>query len=327
MHYKAILAFCSLILLVPSHLTAGGDSLYVPPSLFRYADNQRYTITGGTPRIESELQAAPTIAFGLGMTGLIVGLHIYQRNAWWPEGDSAEFHVQEDLEYARGLDKLGHIYTSYVMSTFCGDVLMECGLDQTAAMWTGAGMGFAYLMYVEVQDGYAKEWGFSPSDAVADFVGAAYYAAQYQIPFLQNFTPRWSYVPASWVGYPVSNNRQKIFIDDYNSTTFWLACNVNNLLPNDAAAYWPDWLMFSVGYGIKNYDVVDANGIPVGVTRRYLFGLDYDWVKIIPESKVGVVNYLRQALNYIRLPGPTLEVGDEGVKFGLFYPFAIVVPL
>ena len=41
----------------------------------------------------------------------------------------------------RGLDKLGHIYTSYVMSTFCGDVLMECGLDQTAAMWTGAGMG------------------------------------------------------------------------------------------------------------------------------------------------------------------------------------------
>lgn len=324
MRSRLICLFVS-ILLAQVCTAAVDDSVYIPRSLFRYADNQRYTITGGTPRIESELQAWPAIGIGVGLTTLVVGLHLYQKNAWWP--DNAEFHVQEDLEYARGLDKCGHIYTTYVMSTFCGDLLTECGLNQSASMWGGAGMGLAYTLYVEIEDGYAAEWGFSPSDAIADVVGASFYVAQNQIPFLQNFTPRWSYVPAAWVGDPVSNNRQKIFIDDYNSTTFWLACNVNNLLPAKAAEFWPDWLMFSVGYGIRKYDVVDANGTPVGVTTRFLFGLDYDWVKIIPESPIGVVNYLRQALNYIRLPGPTLEVGAEGVKFGLLYPFAIVVPI
>ena len=62
------------------------------------------------------------------------------------------------------------------------------------------------------------------------------------------------------------------------------------------------------------------------VTRRFLIGLDYDWVKIIPEAKFGFFNYVRQFLNFVRLPGPTLEFGDDGVKFGLLYPFAIVVP-
>ena len=99
------------------------------------------------------------------------------------------------------------------------------------------------------------------------------------------------------------------------------------MLPATAAEYWPDWMMVSLGYGVRNYDVVDAAGREVGATRRFLIGLDYNWLKIIPPSSVGVLNYLRQALNYIRLPGPTLEIGDEGVKVGVLYPFAIVVPI
>jgi len=307
--------------------SAQNDSLYLSPSEFMYADNPRYNIGGGTPRRVTEIQPLTTVGFGLGYTALLVGLHINQRNAWWSNG-SGDFHVLEDLQYARGLDKFGHVYTTYVMSTFCSDMLMECGLDHSASIWAGGGMGLAYTLYVEIEDGFATNWGFSPSDAIANVVGSSFFVAQSKIPFLQNFTPRWSYVPAEWLNEATINGRpQKTFIDDYNSTTFWLACNVNNLLPTDAANYWPDWLMFSFGYGIRNYDVNNADGTPVGVTRRFLFGLDYDWVKIIPPSSSGFVNYLRQALNYIRLPGPTLEVGDEGVKFGLFYPFIIRVPI
>lgn len=310
-----------------ARLSAQSDSLYLRPDEFRYADNQRYTMFGGTPRRVTEIQPIPTIALGAGLTGLAVGLHIHQRNAWWPGGDSATFRFKEDLEYARGLDKWGHVFSSYITATFAGDALMESGFDRRTATWIGGATGLAYTLYVEVMDGFARDWGFSPSDAIADVVGSSFYVAQEYVPYLQNFTLRWSYVPASWVGYPVSNQRQKTFIDDYNSTTFWLACNVNNMLPASAAEYWPDWMMVSVGFGVRNYDVVDANGREVGATRRYLIGLDYDWVKIIPPSSIGVLNYLRQALNYIRLPGPTLEIGDDGVKVGVFYPFAIVVPL
>jgi hypothetical protein len=317
------------VLLLAASMQAYGsnDSLYLSPDEFRYADNQRYTMFGGTPRRVTEVQPIPTLALGAGYVGLGLALHFHQKNAWWPSGDSARFKFKEDLEYARGLDKAGHVYSSYITATFTGDVLMESGFDRRTATWIGGATGLAYTLYVEVMDGFAREWGFSPSDAIADVVGSSFYVAQEYVPYLQNFTPRWSYVPAAWVGDPTSNNRQKTIIDDYNSTTFWLACNVNNMLPTSAAEYWPDWMMLSLGYGIRNYDVVDASGRQVGATRRFLVGIDYDWVKIIPPSSVGVLNYLRQALIYVRLPGPTLEIGDDGVKVGVLYPFAIVVPI
>jgi hypothetical protein len=301
------------------------DSIYLRRDEFMYADDPRYTFLGGTPRRESEIQLWPTVGMTAAYATIFTALHIHQKNLWWSE--TGEFRIIEDVEYARGLDKVGHIFAGYTMSTFSADLLMECGLSQRSAVWTGAGAGLAFTLYVEINDGFAKDWGFSPSDLYSDLTGIAFYVSQEYVPWLQNFTPRWSYIPPTWTGDQVITGRPFNIIDDYNGTTFWLACNVNNLLPVEVEAYWPDWLMFSVGYGIRNYNTTDENGLSVQVHRRFLFGLDYNWVKIIPESSIGFFNYLRQALNHIRLPGPTLEIGDDGVAFGIFYPFAIVVPL
>ena len=305
------------------------DSIFVAREDFKYADNPRYTFLGGTPRKETDMQLWPTIGMAGVYSAFFISLQIIQSDAWWKD-QSGDWHVVDDVEYARGLDKFGHAYTSYVMTTLCGDLLMESGMAQEPAMLTGAGMGLVYMMFVEVQDGFAKNWGFSPTDAAANCAGVGFYVAQHYVPFLENFTPRWSYIPPEWTGNRAITDRPTTFIDDYNGTTFWLAANVNNLLPEAAKPYWPDWLMFDIGYGIRNYAVSETvNGelVPVGVSRRFLFGLDYDWVKIIPESSFGFLNYVRHWLNYVRLPGPTLEVGDDGVKFGLFDPFAIIVPL
>jgi hypothetical protein len=299
------------------------DSLYLLQSEYQYADNPRYTVGGGTPKRHTELDPITTIGFGAGYAALVVGLHINQANAWWSEQRS-EFRIIEDIEYARFLDKFGHFYASYAMSTFCGDMLKECGMENEAATLVGAGMGVAYQTYVEIEDGYGVDWGFSPSDAIANVAGSAFTVAQMYIPVLENFTPRWSYVPNQWAGFR-GIDRPKTFIDDYNSTTFWLACNVNNLLPNSIAEYWPDWMMLSVGYGIYDYGLKDEAQRIIPPPRRYLVGIDYDWVKIIPESNIGFVNYLRQVLNYLRLPGPTVEFGDRGTRFGLLYPFVLSV--
>ena len=302
------------------------DSIYLSREEFQYADNPKYTFLGGTPRRETDVQLWPSIGMGVAYTGLFVALHYNQSNAWWKD-QSGGWHVIEDIEYAKGLDKCGHFFGAYAMSSLSGDMLMEAGFSEEPATLIGAGMGLAFETYVEINDGYAKNWGFSPTDAIANAVGTGYYVLQYYVPFFENFTPRWSYVPPEWTGDSLINERPATFIDDYNGTTFWLACNVNNLLPTSAEPYWPDWLMFSFGYGIRNYARIDENGALEPVSRRFLFGLDYDWVKIIPESEFGFFNYLRQALNYIRLPGPTLEVGDDGVTFGFLYPFLLVVPI
>lgn len=303
------------------------DSLYVPFSEFKYADNQRYTFLGGTPRINTDIQLWPTVGMAGAFSALVVTLHVNQANAWWKD-QSGGWRIVEDISYARGLDKFGHVYSGYLLSSLFGDMLMECGLSLEPSVLTGAGMGIAYMTYVEVNDGFAKDWGFSPTDAISNVVGVGYYLAQHYWPFLENFTPRWSYIPPEWTGDRKINKRPiSTFIDDYNGTTFWLAVNVNRLLPQAIEPYWPDWMMISVGYGIRNYAVIDALGRDVDVSRKFLIGIDYDWIKIIPPSDFGFFNYVRQFMNYVRFPGPTLEIGDDGVSFGLLYPFAIVIPL
>lgn len=292
---------------------------------FTYAGWQRYTFLGRTPLRETEIDPLPTIALAAGYAGFAYSLHVIQANAWWADS-RGPFHIVEDIEYAKGLDKGGHFFAAHTMSTLLGDMLMECGFNKEEATLLGGGMGLAYMTYVEVEDGFATKWGFSPSDAIANSVGVGFYVAQHYVPWLENFSPRWSYVPAEWTGARPINERPATFIDDYNSTTFWLAMDVENLLPNGAADIWPDWLMVSVGYGIRNYAVVDGSGIPQPVSGKFLIGLDYNWLKIIPEAKFGFFNYVRFFLNKVRLPGPTLEISSGGTRFGLLYPFAIVIP-
>lgn len=292
---------------------------------FTYAGWQRYTFLGRTPLRETEIDPIPTIALAAGYAGFAYGLHVIQANAWWADS-RGPFHVVEDIEYAKGLDKGGHFFAAHTMSTLLGDMLMECGFNKEEATLLGGGMGLAYMTYVEVEDGFATKWGFSPSDAIANSVGVGFYVAQHYVPWLENLTPRWSYVPAQWTGARPINERPATFIDDYNSTTFWLAMDVERLLPNGAADIWPDWLMVSVGYGIRNYAVVDGSGGPQPVNGKFLIGLDYNWLKIIPEARFGFFNYVRFFLNRVRLPGPTLEISSEGTRFGLLYPFAIVIP-
>lgn len=298
------------------------DTLRLRPDEFRYGGDPRYTVLGDTPLRETDIRVLPTIGLGVGVAALGVGLHITQSNAWWKD-DRGPFHFQEDWQYAKQVDKFGHMLSGYMMSTLFSDVLMDCGFAHESAMWIGAGLGLSYQTYVEVEDGFAKDWGFSPSDAISNVLGAGMTVAQYYVPYLQNFTPRWNYIPSRWTGDNALNVRPANFIDDYNSATFWLAMNVDNMLPAEAADVWPDWLMVSVGYGIRDFDVRDASGRLLEPTARFMVGLDYNWLRIIPESSIGPLNYVRRILNHIRFPGPTLEFGPNGPTFRFLYPITI----
>ena len=298
-------------------------TIFMPRSAFTIAGDPRYTPTGGTPRWETDVQTVPTIALGSAYAALAIGLHINQANAWWKD-DRGPFNFEEDWPYALQVDKLGHIFAGHFMSTFIGDLLMDCGFKEETATIMGGALGLAYQTYVEVEDGFATKWGFSPSDGVANAVGAGFYVAQYYVPYLQNFTWRWSYVPSRFTGDNELNARPTTFIDDYTSTTFWLAMDVERMLPRDVAASWPDWMMLSVGYGIRDYDHIPQGATePLEPTRRFMVGLDYNWARIIPDSDIGVVNYIRQLLNHMKLPGPTVEFSHTGTRFHLLYPFRI----
>ncbi len=307
------------------------SSIYVPLKNFVYADNVRYTISGSPPLEDTKLKTTPTILFASGLTCVFIAQHIGQLQTIWKE--MGDFTFTEDIEQDMWADKCGHFYGSYLASYILSESMMEVGFSWEAATVWGGVLGLSYSTYVEILDGFGENWGFSPSDFYADIAGAVFFIGQHYIPFLQNFTPRFSYIPAELYGED-SRQPSTMFIDDYSSQSFWISANVENMLPEKMKPYWADWLQISFGYAARNLcaPLVEGsdcdpnksevrNGNIVWGSPRYIVALDVDYVKALPDcGKFG--NWLKQSLNFFKLPTPAVEFSKKGTKFYLLYPFA-----
>jgi len=145
-------------------------------SQFTYADNYRTTITGDLPLINSDIKPVPTLIAAGVLGSIFVVQHIMQQNTIWKE--VGEFHFAEDIEYALWVDKLGHFYGTYSVSYLLSEALMPMGFSWESATILASGLGLAYTTYVEILDGFSKNFGFSPSDFYSDAAGALYFSAQ-----------------------------------------------------------------------------------------------------------------------------------------------------
>ncbi len=293
---------------------------FIPLNQFTYAGQQRYTLDGSLPRAVTKIKPGNFAILGGVYAGAFVFLDIYQRHAWW-SNQRGGFHFEEDWVSALQVDKAGHAFGGYMASYLMSEGLMSSGFSWDAATIWGGIFGCAYQTYVEVNDGFAKQWGFSPSDWYFDAIGPIFFLAQHYVPALQNITPKWQYVPSKWTGEPIIN-RPSTFIDDYNSSTFWWSLNVYNIIPPSLKRYWLPWLNIAVGYGANAIDVkVNPNGPPDQLSqRRFVIGLDYNLVKLLPSGG-SFWNWLRQGLNFLKLPSPAIEFTHSGTKFKLLYPF------
>ncbi len=305
-----------------SKISSVDTTKHLPLHLFTYAGEQRYTLNGEPPNLHTHIRPATTAVLGGIYLGTLVWLHFHQQNAWW-SGQRKSFHFQEDWAYALQVDKFGHAYGGYLISYVASEGLIASGLSWDDATIWGSIFGFTYQTYVEIEDGFANSWGFSPSDLYFDAFGPIFFLSQHYVPALQNITPKWQYIPSEWTGEPVIN-RPRTFIDDYNSSTFWWSVNVYNIIPDTWKKYWLPWLDVAVGYGA---DAIDAKPIPGEppdqlTKRRYVIGLDYNLVKLLPKGG-WFWNWFRQSLNYIKLPSPAIEFSSKGTRFKLLYPFRI----
>ncbi len=327
---KIALILSFLIFLHGVVISADSDSTrYLSQDDFMYGNNPRYTLLGHPPFKKTEIQPIPAICFGTIATGALVSQHIIQMNTIWEE--QTDFRIMEDGNYALYVDKFGHFYGSYTTSSAFTEGLYASGFSRDWAVIGGGVLGLAYESYVEIMDGYGENWGFSPSDWYADAAGAIFYVAQGYIPFLQNFSPKFMYAPPCWTGVAGRDYAQS-FIDDYSSQIFWLSINVNNLLPDMAKPYWPDWLEISVGYTARSLcngdiypcDPIDSPHVVDNVhgRRKIIVAMDYDMVKLLPDGNT-YWNWLKQSMNYVKWPAPAVEFDLEGggAKFMLIYPF------
>ncbi len=248
----------------------------------------------------------------LGIVGSItlasgVAVHIYEANSWWREPNT-KFHITWDTKYALGIDKLGHFYASGLLSHAFASTVEAANVDVFTSAWIGAAIAFSYEMFVEIEDGFGPNWGFSPGDAIADFFGPAYYVAQHYFPILQNFQPRVSYWPSEKF---LEGDTKAIVIDDYEGQTFWLAMRVNNLLPRDWSEYWPSWLMISLGTSARE---LDGAG---GGYREYYVALDFDPDYIPIHGRFA--QFVKNTLNYLHFPMPGIRITPNAAAFAIVF--------
>lgn len=240
-----------------------------------------------------------------------VGLHIYQANAWWRD-QRRSFHFQNDWQYALWIDKLGHFWAGSAVQHLFSSAFEWSNIDRKKSLWYGAILSSVYMLYIEFEDGFASDWGFSPGDATADVLGSFYPVFQEYVPFMQNINLKYSYYPSKYFqnGGKAGCNLKTV-IDDYEGQSFYLSFRVNEFLPQNLEKYWPDFLCLALGYNIRNWDGFGK------ADKNFYLTLDYDLEKIPLEG--GFWDFLKKTLNHIHFPAPGIKYTNN--KFFLTLTF------
>lgn len=248
-------------------------------------------------------------------TGVIVGvtiggfvwLHNYQKNSWW-SGQRGEFHFQNDWDYSMSADKCGHFFDGLLIQAIYRGGFEWAGFSPTASVWMGALFSIAYMTDVEIEDGFATDWGFSPGDETCNIAGAMYPVLQYYWKPLRSFNFKWSYFPSESL---TSGEKHGAFLDDYNGQTAWFSVNVHDFLSKKGKKFWPDYLNIVGGYGVNDYQNYAIR------YADYYVGLDLNWERIIPGNSKFML-WFKNVINHFRfLPLPVLRISKKGVSYSV----------
>lgn len=294
-------------------------SLFSKPALSQYIDTTAYSLkkdslsSASKNLITTEQFKKPQYKINYikfaAITGATAGafwwLHNYQKNAWW-SGQRGKFHFQNDWDYAMSADKFGHFFDGAFIQTLYRGAFEWAGFSPTASVWMGAAFSVAYMTDIEIEDGFATDWGFSPGDQICNVTGALYPVAQYYWKPLRSFNLKWSYYPSEELS---GGSKNGAFLDDYNGQTMWMSVSVDDMLSGNAKKFWPDFLNVAVGYGVNDYTHYDRR------YADYYIGLDLDWTKIIPGNSKFML-WFKNVINHFRfLPLPVLNINKNGVKY------------
>ncbi len=291
------------------------DRVKVPISLMSK------TIPFQVDPLKTEIDYKMLTGVGLSYSYLIYKINQYYANTWWKEDSNyindGSFNVVQDNTYAKNIDKIGHAFGAMVISHFISAGFEAANLDEETSVWLGAAGGLGMQLFVEINDGFAPidkitgkpKWGFSPGDAISNFLGASYFVAKYYYPYLNNFQLRASYFPSDALlnGDKPDNN----FSDDYEGQKMWLAFRMKNLLPKNIAEYWPSFLMLSIGYYVSG--IGDYYNKPIKQYYYLAFDLDVETIPLYGKFW----SFIKNTFNMLHFPMPGIQISDDGISFSL----------
>ncbi|WP_066965503.1 DUF2279 domain-containing protein [Microbulbifer sp. Q7] len=152
-----------------------------------------------------------------------------------------------------GVDKLGHMYSSYLMAEAISHGLSRHNDPEFAATYSAL-WATSLMLYVEVFDGYSADHGFSYEDVILNSTGVAF-------SYLRTRYPRVRELLDYRLDYQPSEGMQGFHpVTDYSGMRYLLVLKAAGVpaLRDTPLKY----LEFNLGYSARGFKASDAPYIP-----------------------------------------------------------------
>lgn len=233
---------------------------------------------------------------------------------WYSNYERGSFRTVNDSGDWYGMDKLGHVFSSYQLGRYGYNLLAWSGVREKDRLLYGATIGFAFLTAVEIMDGYSTQWGFSWGDVAANALGTGLFIGQQLLWEEQRIGLKFSFTQSPYAQLNpdlLGNNLMEQIFKDYNGQTYWLSFNVQSFLDSGLM---PSWFNIALGYGANgmlNGDFHDPDLPTQNPYQQFYLSLDIDLTRIKTNSHV--LRTIFDIFNFIKIPSPTLELTSTGV--------------
>jgi len=246
-------------------------------------------------------------------TGAMIGLN----SVWYKQYDKQSFRFFNDWHEWNQMDKLGHLYSSFQLSSIGSRAFQWSGVSKKKSDISGAITSFAIMSSIEILDGFSSGYGASASDWAANAVGSGLFLGQNLLWKEVRIYPKYSFHRSDFAAQRpgiLGNGLLEEMIKDYNGQTIWMSLDVDKFVK------FPRWLNLAVGYGAESMIYAnDAQNLEQGLHpyRQLYLSLDFDLTAIKSRSKL--VKTLIYFANMIKLPAPAIEFSRSKPKGYLFY--------
>lgn len=244
---------------------------------------------------------------------------------WYADYEKSNFHLINDANHWLQMDKMGHAFSAYALGKIGMNTLRWAGASKKSQRYYGATIGFIFLSAVEVMDGFSEEWGFSPSDIIANAAGTGLLIGQDLLWAEQRISFKYSFHRTHFAEKRperLGENFLEQSLKDYNGQTYWLSANVWSF---NKESKFPKWLNIAFGYGADGLlygtnELASTSelGLNYQRSKQFYLSFDVDLTKI--KTKSPLLKALFSVINFIKIPTPTVEFSNHGkTKYYLFY--------
>lgn len=256
-----------------------------------------------------------TIA-GISTSALYSGSMYLLYQTWYKDYSTSKFHLFNDLNEWKGMDKVGHVTTSLFIAQWLQSVQEIGGLTDKNINLRSVLVPMAFMTTIEVFDGFSNGWGFSFSDLAANTIGLGAFYAQNMLFTDQRFLLKYSFNASPYARFRpnlLGQSYAEQMLKDYNAQTYWLTYPISSLWPVKSNQI-PKWLSLSVGYGVdgllgaeSNKWMVDQQKVDFSTiprSREWYLSVDIDLKKIPIKGKAWQL--FSSAIRWVKLPAPAL---------------------